>query len=156
MSKIRVMAGGTFDILHLGHLHYLQEAREMGDELVVVVACDKTVREHKHEPLMDEEVRREMVGALKPVDKAIVGSEDDKFDTVEEVDPDIIALGYDQRHAEEELKEDLMAREMDDIEVKRMSHHSHELDSTRYIIRKIIDWYSMKKELEKAEEEEDE
>jgi len=156
MSKTRVMAGGTFDLLHLGHLHYLQEAKELGDELIVVIACDKTVREHKHEPLMDEEVRREMVEALKPVDKAIVGSEEDKFDTVEEVDPDVIALGYDQRHAEEKLKRDLRIRGMDDIEVKRLSHHSHELDSTRYIIRKIIDWYSMKKELEKAEEEEDE
>ncbi|MBS3790790.1 MAG: FAD synthase [Candidatus Thermoplasmatota archaeon] len=155
MSKRRVMAGGTFDILHLGHLHYLQEAKELADELVVVVACDKTVREHKHEPLMDEDARREMVGALKPVDKAIVGSEEDKFDTVEEVDPDIIALGYDQRHEEEKLKENLRARDMEDIEVKRLSHHSHELDSSRYIIRKIIDWYSMKKELEKAEEEED-
>jgi len=156
MSKTRIMAGGTFDLLHLGHLRYLQEAKELGDELVVVVACDKTVREHKHEPLMNEEVRKEMVGALKPVDKAIVGSEEDKFDTVEEVDPDIIALGYDQRHAEESLKKNLKIRGMDDIEVKRLSHHSSDLDSTRYIIRKIIDWYSMKKELEKAEEEEDE
>ncbi|MFP4001637.1 MAG: adenylyltransferase/cytidyltransferase family protein [Candidatus Natronoplasma sp.] len=155
MSKTRVMAAGTFDLLHLGHLHYLQEAKEMGDELIVVIACDETVREHKHEPLMDEEVRREMVGALKPVDKAIIGSQEDKFDTVEKVDPDIIALGYDQRHEEEKLKEDLRVRGMDDIEVRRMSHHSHELDSTRYIIRKIIDWYGMKKELEKAEEEED-
>ncbi|MEF8873642.1 MAG: adenylyltransferase/cytidyltransferase family protein [Candidatus Thermoplasmatota archaeon] len=154
MSEIRVMAGGTFDLLHLGHLHYLQEAKSLGDELVVVVACDKTVREHKHEPLMDEQVRREMVGALKPVDKAVVGSEEDKFKTVEEVEPDIIALGYDQRHEEENLKEELKNRGMDDIEVERLSHHSHELDSSRHIIRKIIDWYSMKKELEKAEEEE--
>ncbi len=156
MSKTKVMAAGTFDLLHLGHLHYLQEAKELGDELVVVIACDKTVREHKHEPLMDEEVRREMVEALKPVDKAIVGSEDDKFDTVEEVKPDIIALGYDQRHAEENLKKELRLRGMDDIEVKRLSHYSSKLDSTRYIIRKIIDWYSMKKELEKVEEEEEE
>ncbi len=156
MSKTRVMAGGTFDILHLGHLHYLQEAKELGDELVVVLACDKTVREHKHEPLMNEEVRREMVGALKPVDEAIVGGEGDRYDTVEEVDPDIIALGYDQRHEEEKLKKDLKIRGMDDIKVKRLSHHSHELDGTRKIIRKIIDWYSMKKELEKAEEGDDE
>jgi len=155
MSKIRVMAGGTFDILHLGHLHYLQEAKSLGDELVVVVACDKTVREHKHEPLMNEEVRREMVGALKPVDQAVVGSEEDKFETVEEVEPDVIALGYDQRHEEEKLKKGLRSRDMADIEVKRLSHHSHELDSTRHIIRKIIDWYSMKKELEKVEKEED-
>ncbi len=156
MSKTRVMAGGTFDILHLGHLHYLEEAKELGDELVVVIACDKTVREHKHEPLMNEDVRREMVAALKPVDKAIVGGEGDRYDTVEEVDPDIIALGYDQRHEEEKLKKDLKIRNMDDIKVERLSHHSHELDGTRQIIRKIIDWYSMKKELEKAEEGDDE
>ncbi len=149
----RVMAVGTFDILHLGHLHYLKEAKSQGDELVVVLACDKTVREHKHEPLMNEDIRREMVAALKPVDKAIVGKEGDKYETVEKVDPDIIALGYDQRHEEEKLNKELQLRGMGDIEVKRMSHHLFELDGTRSIIRKIIDWYSMKKELERVEEE---
>lgn len=156
MSKTKVMAVGTFDILHLGHLNYLREAKKQGDELVVVIACDKTVREHKHEPLMEEDVRKEMVGALDPVDKAIVGGEGDRFETVEEVDPDIIALGYDQRHQEEKLIEDLQVRGMDHIEVKRMSHHEHELDGTRKIFRKIIDWYSMKKKLEKEEEGNDE
>lgn len=153
MSETTVMAAGTFDLLHLGHLHYLQEAKELGDRLVVVIACDQTVREHKHEPLMSDEVRREMVAALKPVDEAIVGGTGDPYDTVEEVDPDIIALGYDQRHEEERLKRELTIRNMDDIEVIRLSHHDYDLDGTRKIIRKIIDWYSMKKELEKVEEQ---
>ncbi|MBS3817746.1 MAG: FAD synthase [Candidatus Thermoplasmatota archaeon] len=146
------MVGGTFDILHLGHLHYLEEAKSLGDELVVVVACDETVREHKHEPLMNEEVRKEMVEALKPVDKAVVGDEEDKFNTVEEVKPDIIALGYDQRHEEERLEKKLKERGLEHIKIERLSHHEHELDGSRQIIRKIIDWYSMKKELEKEED----
>ncbi len=154
MAKTRVMAVGTFDILHIGHLNYLREAKNEGDELVVVIACDKTVRKHKHEPLMEEEVRREMIEALDPVDKAIIGGEGDRFETVERVDPDIIALGYDQRHEEEQLVKDLKLRGMDHIKVKRMSHHDHELNGTRKIFRKIIDWYSMKKKLEKEEQHE--
>ncbi len=58
---VRVMATGVFDILHLGHLHYLEESKKLGDELVVVVATDKTVRRRKHEPITPEKMRLEMV-----------------------------------------------------------------------------------------------
>lgn len=149
-EKTRIMAAGTFDLLHLGHLHYLREAKGLGDELVVVVACDETVRERKHEPLMTDEVRAEMVSALKPVDEAIIGNEGDPYKTVEEIDPDIIAIGYDQRHDEERINRELDERGMD-AEVKRLEHYDHDLDGTRKIIRKIIDWYGMKKELDKVE-----
>ncbi len=149
-EKTRIMAAGTFDLLHLGHLHYLREAKGLGDELVVVVACDETVRERKHEPLMTDEVRAEMVSALKPVDEAIIGHEGDPYKTVEEIDPDIIAIGYDQRHDEERINRELDERGMD-AEVKRLEHYDHDLDGTRKIIRKIIDWYGMKKELDKVE-----
>lgn len=150
MSEKTVMATGVFDLIHLGHIHYLKEAKSLGDELVVVVACDKTVRENKHEPLMGQEVRAEMVGSLKPVDKAVVGYEDDPYRIVKELDPDIIAIGYDQRHEEERINEQLGERGID-AEVKRMEHYDHDLDGTRKIIRKIIDWYGMKKELERYE-----
>lgn len=151
MGKKKVMAAGTFDLLHLGHLHYLQEAKKLGDELTVVVACDKTVRERKHEPLMSEETRAELVGALKPVDDVVIGREDDHYKTVKEIDPDIIALGYDQRHEEKKIKKELKDRGID-AEVVRMEHYNHDLDGTRKIIRKIIDWHGMKKELDKVEE----
>ena len=62
---VRVMAVGIFDLLHAGHLHYVERARSLGDELVVVVAHDDTVREQKHEPITGQELRRRMVEGLK-------------------------------------------------------------------------------------------
>ena len=98
---VRVMASGVFDLLHSGHLHFLEEARKLGDELVVVVATDKTVREKKHEPITTQEMRLKMVAALRPVDLAVLGKEDDMFEIVAELKPDIIALGFDQPETEE-------------------------------------------------------
>ena len=92
---VRVMAQGVFDLLHLGHVHYLEKAKELGDELVVVIASDKTVRERKHEPVTPQEMRKEMVEALRCVDQVVIGSEGDRYETVERLRPDIIALGYD-------------------------------------------------------------
>ena len=134
-----VMASGVFDILHSGHLHYLQEAKELGDELVVVVATDATVRKQKHEPVTPERMRVELVGALKPVDRAILGNEGDMFSVVVEIRPDIIALGYDQRFEEGELERRCAARGLN-VRVVRLKKHEDDLNGTRKIIQKIIDW----------------
>ena len=106
----RVMATGVFDILHSGHLRYLQEAKLLGDELIVVVATDATVRKEKHEPITPEKMRLELVQALKPVDRAFLGKEGDMFEIVKEVSPDIIVLGYDQAFDEKKLQEELAKR----------------------------------------------
>ena len=74
---VRVMATGIFDILHTGHLHFLGEAKKLGNELVVVVARDSTAKKQKHEPIMSENMRLEMISALKIVDRAVLGYEDD-------------------------------------------------------------------------------
>ena len=97
----RVMAVGVFDLLHAGHLHYMEQAKSLGDHLTVVVAHDDTVRMRKHEPVTGQELRRRMVEGLKPVDEAIIGNPPDVpiFDILPHVKPDIIALGYDQEHA---------------------------------------------------------
>ena len=104
---VKVMASGVFDIIHLGHLHYLEEARKLGDELYVVIATDNTVRTIKHEPITNENIRLKIVEALKPVDKAVLGYEDDRYKIVEELKPDIIAIGYDQAHDEKEIRDEL-------------------------------------------------
>ena len=70
---VRVMAVGVFDLLHAGHLHYVEQAKSLGDELIVVVAHDDTVRKQKHEPVTNQDLRRRMVMGLKPVNEAIVG-----------------------------------------------------------------------------------
>ena len=147
---VRVMASGVFDLLHPGHLYYLKEAKKLGDELVVVVATDNTVRKRKHEPITPQEMRLEMVEALKPVDMAVLGHEDDMFKTVEELKPDIIALGYDQDFDEKWLEEELKKRGMD-IKVVRIGPLSADLNATRKLIQKIIDWYEFQKRMEAVE-----
>jgi len=138
---IRVMASGVFDILHTGHVHYLNEAKRLGDELVVVVATDNTVRRNKHEPITPEKMRLELVSSLKPVDRAILGHEGDMFDVVAEIRPDIIALGYDQTFDEVALEKELKRRGME-IRVVRLGHYADDLNGTRKIIRKIIAWHT--------------
>ncbi len=138
----RVMASGVFDILHPGHLRYLQEARERGDELVVVVATDATVRRRKHEPITPERMRLELVSALKMVDHAYLGTDGDMFTVVERIRPDIIALGYDQDFDERQIEEVLRQRGLE-VKVVRLSKHGEDLNGTRKIISKIIDWYTI-------------
>jgi len=100
-TKKIVLAGGVFDIIHPGHIHTLNAAKALGGILVVAIATDKTAKKmKKRTPLHNQELRRELVSCLSMVDKAIVGHEDDIFQTVKEVKPNIIVLGYDQVHQE--------------------------------------------------------
>ena len=100
-TKKIVLAGGVFDIIHPGHIHTLNAAKALGGVLVVAIATDKTAEKmKKRTPLHNQELRRELVSCLSMVDKAIVGHEDDIFQTVKEVKPNIIVLGYDQIHQE--------------------------------------------------------
>ncbi|WP_148702955.1 adenylyltransferase/cytidyltransferase family protein [Nitrosopumilus piranensis] len=96
-----VLAGGVFDIIHPGHIHTLNSAKALGDILVVVVATDNTaVKMKKRKPLHSQEQRKELVNSLSMVDLCLIGQEDDIFKTVNNVRPEIIALGYDQVHQE--------------------------------------------------------
>ena len=133
----RVMASGVFDIIHPGHISYLEQARSYGDELIVVVANDDTVRRGKHEPITPESMRARIVGALKPVDKAIVGGHGDILDTVRYVRPDVIVLGYDQKFDVEELQRKLADAGMGDIRVVRATECAEDLNATRRIVAKI-------------------
>ncbi|HDM25045.1 FAD synthase [Euryarchaeota archaeon ex4484_162] len=142
---VRVMATGTFDLLHIGHLYYLEEAKKLGDELIVVIANDETVRKNKHNPVTPQEMRRKLVEALKPVDKAVIGYKNDFLKIVEEIKPDIIALGYDQKFDENKIKNALKKRGLN-IKIIRCSKYSgDDLNGTRKIIRKIADMIDSKK-----------
>lgn len=137
-GPVRVMAAGVFDLLHTGHLHYLEQARSYGDELVVVVARDASVARRKHDPITPEEMRLELVRALKPVDRAILGHKEDHFKTVEELVPDIIALGHDDYHDEDEVQAECARRGLQ-IQVVRVSKHEDDLAGTRRIVRRILE-----------------
>jgi len=149
---IRVMAVGVFDLLHTGHLHYLEQAKKLGDHLTVVVAHDDTVRKRKHEPITGHDLRSRMVAGLKPVDVAVIGNPPDIpiFDILPIVKPDVIALGYDQDHAEAAIKEALMERGYTDIEVTRVKGLSDDLDGTRKIISRIIEMWNSEDSVEEV------
>lgn len=144
----RVMAVGVFDLLHAGHLHYMEQAKSLGDHLTVVVAHDDTVRKRKHEPVTGQDLRRRMVEGLKPVDEAVIGNPPDVpiFDILPAVKPDIIALGYDQEHAEERIRASLIDRGLGHIKVVRVEGLFDDLDGTRKIIARILELSSAKKE----------
>lgn len=139
-DKIKVvLAGGVFDILHPGHVFFLSRAREEGDVLVVVVARDSTVERRKRIPIVSAKQRVEMVRSLKPVGIAILGSTGDIYSMLERVKPDVVALGPDQGHSEEEIEE--RAGEMG-LKVKALrieEYKETELNSTKAILQKIFD-----------------
>ena len=134
---VRVMATGVFDLLHPGHLYFLSEARKLGDELVVVVARDATARRLKREPYVPETIRREMVEALKPVDRAVLGSSTDIYQSVVDLKPDIIALGYDQIWNEREIESECARRGVP-ARVVRLSAMQHDELATRRLVERIL------------------
>ncbi|MFH1100908.1 MAG: adenylyltransferase/cytidyltransferase family protein [Methanobacteriota archaeon] len=147
-----VMATGTFDLLHMGHIYFLREAKKLGDKLVVVVATDSTVRRLKHEPVTPQDIRLNLVKELKIVDKAFLGHEDDMYKIVEEIRPDIIALGYDQIHDETQIQTELKKRKIVAKIVRLQKYKGGEdLDGTRRIIGKIIAAYEFQKQMERIE-----
>ncbi|MFL2881770.1 MAG: adenylyltransferase/cytidyltransferase family protein [Candidatus Poseidoniaceae archaeon] len=139
-NPMKVMAVGVFDLLHAGHLHYLEQAKSLGDHLTVVVAHDDTVRIRKHEPVTNHDLRRRMVEGLKPVDEAIIGNSPDVsiFEILPIVNPDVIALGYDQEHAEDSIKQKLIELGYQNIKVTRVEGLTDDLDGTRKIIARIL------------------
>jgi len=133
----RVVAQGTFDLIHPGHVHYLSDAAAMGDELHVIVARRENVT-HKAPPILPNRQRRDVVAALAMVDEAHVGHENDIFAPIEAIDPDVIALGYDQHHDVEAIESELERRGID-CEVRRASGREPQYDGELLSTHKIIE-----------------
>lgn len=106
----KVLAGGRFNILHSGHRFFLKEAKKLGDYLIVVVANDETIKRHNKDLVSSQEDRKKSIENLGFVDKVVIGHPEDILKTVEAERPDIIALGYDQAHDENELRKKLHER----------------------------------------------
>lgn len=139
-----VLASGTFDLLHLGHVRYLEEAKKTGGSnarLVVIVARDATVEKRRGaKPIMSENQRRALVGSLKVVDEAILGYEDfDIAKVIEKIHPDIIALGYDRGDIWQTVRRYVNEKNLN-VEIVKIGKFSEdELDSSSKIKQKIIE-----------------
>ena len=136
-KPVKVVATGTFDILHQGHIYYLTESKKLGDELHVIVARDANVK-HKPKPVVPEHQRVFMVGALKTVDYAHLGNVGDMFRLIEEIDPDIITIGFNQYFDIEKLKVDLKKRGLRADVVKIGAFEGDGFSSSREIMNNIL------------------
>jgi len=134
----RVVATGTFDILHPGHLYYLEQSKRLGDELTVIVARDINVK-HKPKPIIPEEQRRRMVAALRCVDRAVLGDTTDMFRPIEEIRPAIITIGFNQHFDVEQLRQSLAARGLP-AEIVRIGKYGDDgLCSSRLVVQRIVE-----------------
>ena len=143
-KKRLVLASGVFDLLHLGHVKFLEEAKKAGGkdaELLVIIARDRTVEKNKgRKPIMPENQRRALVESLRVVDEAVLGFEKfDIGDVIERIKPNVIALGYDQADMEKLVQEYADKHKLN-VEVVRIGKFEGDaLDSSSKIRQKIIE-----------------
>jgi FAD synthetase len=142
-----VLASGVFDLLHLGHVKFLEEAKKAGGknaELIVIIARDSTVQETKgRKPIMPESQRRALVESLKVVDEAVLGFENfDVDDVIDRIKPDVIALGYDQASMERRVREYVDKHGLNVKVVRVGKFEEDELDSSSKIRQKIIEKFA--------------
>jgi FAD synthetase len=142
-----VLASGVFDLLHLGHVKFLEEAKKAGGknaELIVIIARDSTVQKTKgRKPVMPENQRRALVESLKVVDEAVLGFEDfDIGEVIDRIKPDVIALGYDQATMEKQVCQYVNKHRLNIKVVQVGKFEEDELDSSSKIRQKIIEKFS--------------
>jgi FAD synthetase len=142
-----VLASGVFDLLHLGHVKFLEEAKKAGGEnakLVVIVARDSTVKDTKgRKPIMPENQRRALVESLRVVDVAVLGIEDfDVGEVIKRVKPDVVALGYDQVNMERRVREYVNKHGLNVDVVRLGKFENDDMNSSSKIREKIVEKFS--------------
>jgi len=92
-----VFTNGVFDLLHPGHVRYLQHARTLGDVLIVGVNSDESVRRYKGpgRPVTPESERAEILSALSVVDRVVIFGEDTPLEVITALQPDVLVKGAD-------------------------------------------------------------
>ena len=141
-GKRVVLANGCFDILHVGHIRYLEGAKSMGEILVVAINGDESVRRLKGpgRPILDEEERAALVSALKCVDHVVVFNEPDVTRIIEVLKPAVHAKGTD--YTEDTVPE---RRHVLDYGGEVRIAGDAKDHSTRDVIKKIVDTYGSKR-----------
>jgi FAD synthetase len=138
----KVLIAGTFDLIHLGHIYLINEAAKLGD-VYVIVATDKNRELYSGEaPIVPEEQRLRVIKSIKNVKDAKLGRHDnDTLKTVEEIKPDIVLLGPNQKYSIETIKKGLIDIGLNKVEVKRLETYfeRYELHSSSLIKQKIIE-----------------
>ncbi|MFH1358992.1 MAG: adenylyltransferase/cytidyltransferase family protein [archaeon] len=124
MKQKKVLVFGSYDLIHPGHRYFFVKAKKLGDKLIVVVARDSTIKKVKgKKPKFNENQRLKHVQEISTVDKAVLGNEDDMYKVIEEIKPDILALGYDQNSFTQGIKQELEDRDLSEIKIVRIDSY---------------------------------
>ena len=134
---ITVVATGVFDIIHPGHIEFLEEAKRLGDSLIVIVASDEMAKKKKRCPIIPERQRLKVVSSLKGVDKAILGDQRDIFVPMLKIKPDILVLGKNQDFDDILLEEELKKIGLNTKVVRINKFWDDDLNSSKKIIERI-------------------
>lgn len=134
-----VLFGGVFDIIHPGHVHALEMAKSLGDRLVVVVASDQMAAQKT--PLHDAETRQKMAQAIRYVDRCVIGYPGDIYRTVSDIKPDVIAIGYNQRHDVDVIKQRCKEIGLPNISVTRLTSNMPNTHSRT--LKNLVDVYTI-------------
>jgi len=146
-KKKVVLASGVFDLLHLGHVKFLEAAKREGGKdakLIVIVARDSTVEKIKgRKPIIPEKQRCALINSLKVVDEAILGYETiNLVEVINKIKPDLIALGYDQKIMEKNIREYIDNKDAHIKLIKIGKFREDMLDSSTKILHRIIEKFS--------------
>lgn len=144
---VRVLAFGTFDLLHYGHVKMLEEAKQLGGknaELIVVISRDSSALKVKgHPPIFPQDQRLMLIKSLKVVNDAVLGYEGDtwkdRLQIIEDLNPKIVVLGYDQPINIDALQDELTKRGLE-VKIVRLEKYGETfLNSSSKIMKKIIE-----------------
>lgn len=122
------MVFGTFDGLHRGHLNFFKQAKKISTNpfLIASIARDKNVLKIKKRlPFFDEKKRKKLVGNCVLVNKVVLGGVNNHIPHIKKENPDIIALGYDQRAYVNNLKQDLKNNNLETKVVRLKPYKEH-------------------------------
>lgn len=137
-SKRIVFTNGCFDIIHAGHVDYLEKAKSLGDILIVGMNSDSSIRRIKGDkrPVIPQDYRAKVLSALKPVDYVVVFEEDTPLELIKVVKPDVLVKGGDWN------VENIVGREFVESYGGEVKTIPFEYDiSTSRIIERIIELY---------------
>jgi len=147
-KKIRVMVFGTFDYLHAGHENLFIQARSLGDEIIAIIARDKTVRNIKGEiPDHSEKERLENLKNTGWAEMVYLGNAKDKTKVIKEYRPDIIALGYDQFAFTYRLEKFLMDIKLD-AKIIRLTPYRPDMYKSSIIKKQKLEAQKLSEEIE--------
>ena len=131
-----VMVFGTFDLLHPGHVNFLQQAKKYG-RLTLIIARDKTVKRLKGKlPQHSEKQRLKATKGLELAAKVMLGSLTDKYAAIKKYQPDIICLGYDQIYFTDQLKDEIKKIKLKTKIIRLKPYRTNKYKTS--IIKKII------------------